>query len=555
MAGPVLYHHCSVMSRNPVSRASRIVRRAAPATAFVLAASLLHGQRGGNDWMTTGFDVHRSHWVRFDGKISEQTMRKTGFELVWKFVPKNTPRGVQALTPPALLDFYISYRGFRTLGFFGGSSNTVIGIDTDLARLEWQNGSGAPVKGPVTAACPGGMTSAVTRPTIVTFPSLTFGRGVGRGTPAKSGVGEPFEGSVQLKALAAPRPAAPRPAPAPPRPGARNSAPPNPFAPTPLYVNALMGDGSLHQMYVSNGEEPKAPVPFVPAGATARGLTVFDGNAYVATVNGCNGVENGLWSLSLDSKQVNHWKATGGNIAGTDGFAAGPEGDLFVASGGDLVKLAEGTLVQKAAYKAEGSEFVTSPVLFEFKGKTLAAAATKDGRLHIVDTADMRGVTRSEIVVKAGYPVGALASWQDEMGNRWLLAPTSAPVTGSPVKSGAIVSLKLVEANGSISLQPGWISRDLVSPQTPAIVNGVVFAISSGEFAPGDTKVSDAQRKLKSQKAILYALDGMTGKELWNSGTAIGGFVTSGGLSAGGGRVYLSTADGTQYAFGFPMEH
>jgi outer membrane protein assembly factor BamB len=53
----------------------------------------------------------------------------------------------------------------------------------------------------------------------------------------------------------------------------------------------------------------------------------------------------------------------------------------------------------------------------------------------------------------------------------------------------------------------------------------------------------------------LYALDASTGKELWNSGDTITSFVHSGGLSAGGSRVYVSDYEGTQYAFGFPIEH
>ena len=40
-----------------------------------------------------------------------------------------------------------------------------------------------------------------------------------------------------------------------------------------------------------------------------------------------------------------------------------------------------------------------------------------------------------------------------------------------------------------------------------------------------------------------------------NSGSTITSFVHSGGLAAGGGRVYVGGHDGTQYAFGFPMEH
>lgn len=508
----------------------RFSRPFVTATCALVTFSVLHAQRGANDWMTVGNDVQRSYWLRFDGKISEQTMRKPGFEMVWKMKLKNTPRHGRSLTPPALLDFYISYRGFRTLGFFGGSGDTTIGVDTDLARLEWQNGAGTASAAAGTAACPGGMTSTITRPTQVPYPLAGAGR-AGRSNPARSGVGEPFEGAVTLKAAIAPRPSAPPPPPAPVKPARRTATPPNPFARTPLYVNAVTGDGQLHQMYVSNGEEPKVPLRFIPAGANAQGLTTFDGVSYIATVNGCNGVENGLWAIEIESQKVSHWKAPGKNVEGVNGFAVGPEGDLYAASGSGLYALAEKTLEQKGSYEAGASAFTSSPVVFDFNGKNFVAATTADGRVHVVNAEGMTAVAKSEAVVKSGFAPGALASWVDESKVRWILVPTGAGVT----------ALKLVESNGSVAFQSGWTSRAMVNPLTPSIINGIVFAAAAGNAG--------------GSRAALYAIEGATGKELWNSGTAIASYITSGGLAAGGGRVYLSTADGTQYAFGFPMEH
>jgi hypothetical protein len=473
--------------------------------------------------MTVGNDVQRSFWLRFDGKISEQTLRKPGFDLQWKMKLKNTPRQGQSLTPPALLDFYISYRGFRTLGFFGGSGDTTIGVDTDLARLEWQNGAGTSMAKGGTASCPGGMTSTITRPTQIPYP-LNTGRGAGRANPARSGVGEPFEGAVTLKNVPN-RPPAPPPAPA--KPGRRVATPPSPFSRTPLYVNAVTGDGMLHQMYVSNGEEPKLPLQFLPAGAHSIGLTVFEGNAYIATTNGCNGVENGLWAINLESQKVVHWKAPGKNVEGTTGFAVGPEGELYVASGNQLVALAEATLAQRAAYSAGASDFVSSPLVFDFKGKNYLAASTADGRVHIVDSADMKAVATSDPIAKPGFAVGALASWEDESKVRWIVVPTGAAVSA-------------VKFSGT-AFETGWTSAPMTLPLTPSVVNGVVFAAAAGSARGGNAK--------------LFAIDGVSGKELWNSGTKITSYVTSGGLAAGGGRVYLSTVDGTQYAFGFYMEH
>jgi outer membrane protein assembly factor BamB len=73
------------------------------------------------------------------------------------------------------------------------------------------------------------------------------------------------------------------------------------------------------------------------------------------------------------------------------------------------------------------------------------------------------------------------------------------------------------------------------------IINGVVFAVSSGENPTED--------------AVLYALDGATGNVLWDSGKSITSFVHGGGLSGGAGQLYLETSDQTLYAFGFPVEH
>ena len=55
--------------------------------------------------------------------------------------------------------------------------------------------------------------------------------------------------------------------------------------------------------------------------------------------------------------------------------------------------------------------------------------------------------------------------------------------------------------------------------------------------------------------AILYALDGATGRELWNSGKALSAAVRISGLSSIGSQLYLGASDGMFYAFGFPIEH
>ena len=527
----------------------------------LVGMSQLYAQRGG-DWMTIGNDGQRSSWVRSDAKISADRMRQPGFQLVWKVKLKNEARQLNWLTPPALLDFYIGYRGFRALGFVGGSSDNVIGIDVDLGRIEWEKslGSGSPAAASI--LCPGGMTSSVSRPTSAAYPAADGGHGFGRDSPAKSGVGEPWEGAVTLKEQPFQFPA-----PAPPPktgPGHRTAPPPNPYAPTVQYIHALTSDGKFHSLYVSNGEEPNPPIQFLAPNANALGLIVFDNTAYVVTVNGCGGVENGVWALDLESKKVTHWKSSGG-VAGSAGFAVGPDGTLYVAGGGgELVALEPGRLTVRSSYKA-AKEFTSSPVVFEYKGKDLIAVATSDGQMQLLDCATLGGqpLAATPAFSSANFASGSLASWQDVAGKRWVLAPAGgSAATGAgfaegngEVKNGAIVAFEVVEENGTPALRPRWVSRDMVSPLPPAIVNGVVFGLSSGEFRSSDAQVTAAQRAQRSSRAVLYALDAATGKELWNSGSTITSLVHSGGLAAGAGRVYVGAHDGTQYAFGFPMEH
>jgi outer membrane protein assembly factor BamB len=95
----------------------------------------------------------------------------------------------------------------------------------------------------------------------------------------------------------------------------------------------------------------------------------------------------------------------------------------------------------------------------------------------------------------------------------------------------------------------------MLSAAPPTIVNGVVFAVSSGEYRGGDRQMTAQQRAQRSKPAVLYALDAATGKELWSSGTTIASFVRGVGPSAGDGQVYVVTYDGTVYAFGIPLEH
>src|SRR5262245_21086299 len=194
--------------------------------------------RGATDWMTSNSDAQRSSWVRTDAKISTESMQKPGFQLLWKVNLKNESKGLNSLTPPALMERLIGYRGFRMLGFVGGSSDKIFVIDTDLGRIEWEKQltSAAPPEA-ASLPCPGGMTANVARPTVAAAPMTAGapgpGGGFGRSGPAKGSVGEPGKGAVTLALVASAAPPRPNPA------GQLGRGAPN-------LIYALSGAGMLH---------------------------------------------------------------------------------------------------------------------------------------------------------------------------------------------------------------------------------------------------------------------------------------------------------------------
>ncbi len=489
----------------------------------LIGASLIYAQRGGGDWTTSGNDAQRSSWQRSDPKISLATLEKPGFQMIWK-----VKLGGTDLSDAMLLNFYIGYRGFRSLAFLGGVSNQVYAVDTDLSRVEWTKSlpGGSP-------SCSANAVPQLTRPTGLEIASASGARGAGRSAFARSAVGEPDEGAPNLKDVSMRRPSMPPPAPRPGRNSGRGAVP-NAFRRGPSYLYALTPDGKLHQLLVSNGDEPEPAFAFLPPNAGAQGLIVIDNIAYVVTTKGCGNVPEGVWALNLEDKKVTSWK---GSIAGSAGIAFDAEGNLFVATGagGDypdsVVALDYKTLKPKDWYRA-GSAFTSSPVIFEYKDKVVAAAATADGQLHLVDTASLGGsdhktpLARADAGAKVG---GALASWEDAGHTRWILAPTA----------NAIAAWKVADS-GTPTLESGWTSREMSTPLTPMILNDVVFALDGGKA---------------STHAVLYALNPATGKELWNSGRDFAAAVPTGGMSAGGTQLYVGAADGTLYTFGFPMEH
>jgi outer membrane protein assembly factor BamB len=332
-----------------------------------------------------------------------------------------------------------------------------------------------------------------------------------------------------------------------------------PGAPDAAYV--IGSDGYIRALNIQSGWELFPPVQFLPANTRPAGPIVVNddtsGFLYTVTTHGCAYTPDAVWAIDLLSpkKQVLRWEAQGATIAGTLGPALGRDGTVFVATGDGSSKLSNSvvalepkTLKQKAVLTQPKADFVASPIAFQHKDRDLLAALGRDGRIYVLDSGLKTPLAVTPVYTAADATGAGLASWQDAQGTRWILAAVGGAVradakfaANGAVTGGTIVAFKLVDEGGGLGLQPAWASRDLTAPATPMIVNGVVFALSTGD------------RAQRSTPAILYALDGATGKELWSSGKTMTSSAR-GGLSGGAGVVYVASVDSTLYAFGFPIE-
>ncbi len=344
----------------------------------------------------------------------------------------------------------------------------------------------------------------------------------------------------------------------------------------PLYV--MGSDGLLRTLRVSDGAMTAPMVPFLPASARPSSLTFIDGVIYTSTSHGCGAAPDGVWALDLTADNtVTTWRSGGAQVAGSAGPAFGTDGTIYVATttsastlpspyANRVVALDRATLQPKDWLGTDDADFNASPVVFKHKDRELVVASGNDGRLYLLDHGSLGGADhRTPLHVTAKYSGpgqgGGLATWEDDKGTRWI----AASVVGGPTSSleftsnglapaGSIVAFTLLDAAGRLTLAPRWRSPNLVSPLAPLVVNGMVLAVSSGEYRAGPATLGAALRRQRSVPARLYVLDAVTGKPLWNSGLTITSFARA-RMAAGSGQVYLVTDDNHLYAFGIPMEH
>jgi outer membrane protein assembly factor BamB len=154
-----------------------------------------------------------------------------------------------------------------------------------------------------------------------------------------------------------------------------------------------------------------------------------------------------------------------------------------------------------------------------------------------------------------------MATWQDGQGKRFLLMPVWGPPSKDAPKfqytygdagQGSVMAFEVRRDPNTDkpTLIPTWMSRDMHVPDPPVVANGVVFALQTGENTAQGRGITAKDRSTPITNAVLYALDGATGKELYSSEKLIDSWTHFSEPVVASGQVYVSTWDGRLYAFG-----
>jgi outer membrane protein assembly factor BamB len=492
-------------------------------TAILAICALTYALGQAVDWPSDRGDPQRSGFQSHEHILSPDSAGS--MKLLWKRKLDSDPQGLTSLTTPTILGRIITHHGFQELIFIASHSEKVFAIDADLNRILWMRSLGTPtaMRRTTPNSCNEGLTA----------------------TPVF-----------------------------PPTPGGRpDNDEDNPFPIRPLYV--LASGGKLLTLHPMTGKDMFGSMRFLGPNAVSSDLNLAGSLVYATTSMQCGEVPDGVWAVNRNHPEAKiSFFPTGATKAESAGVAIGYNGTVYAATGhgesgeiqDSIVALTRGDLKLKSSYALQKREIPNrggsdpasvSPVVFRCQGRELIASA--DGsRVVILDANNLGGATHHEgLVVSAevgGAVISSLATWQDPEGGRWIyLASRAASDHLAAVKPfEGIVAFKLQEKNNRLALSQVWKSPAMISPASPVVANGVVYCLSTGEFAGQANRVEE--RVSRSTHAVLYALDARSGKQLYSSENAITSFVHSSGIAVANGHVCFGTWDSTLYCFGLPID-
>jgi outer membrane protein assembly factor BamB len=518
--------------------------------AFVAELATLSAQTTGAalyDWTTDGGDNQRTGWNKQEKTLTKENVKT--LKVLWKLQTDNQVRALHSLMPVLSLGQLATASGPKQIGYVTGISDNIYAFDIGTGKIIWQKHWDYPAPA---------------------------GRGGGGGgnaptDPAHLGFLQPG-GSSDTPVI----------------------GPADAQGRRPLYF--VTGDGMLHILNAATGEDLEPAYMFHTGKGWALNLVgnvLWMANTYAGA---------SISAVRLDDPQhkVMNYSAGSGGAWGRRGAAIDSTGTAWMTTGDGVydpasdppryansvigVHIVGNELKLKDYYTPKNWDWLrkrdldpnNTPTVFNYKGRELIAASGKECRAYLLDPNSAGGADHQtpmyktplfcneEVDFQDAGSWGALSTWEDASGTRWVLAPfwgpahpgLKFPITNTPVtKDGGVAAFKVEDKDGKTQLTPAWLSRDMKRGEPVIVANGIVWGYGSGE----ETKQSwpdiglqfdSTIRAAKGTHATIFALDAQTGKELWSSANQIHQWNHFSGISVINGKVYLGTYDGTLYCFG-----
>jgi outer membrane protein assembly factor BamB len=485
------------------------------------------------EWLTWGYDQERTGWNRAETTLNPNNVPQ--LELKWKAqLPTPSNEVVLSTMTAPLVANVNGPRGSRALVFVVGSDNTVYAIDAETGKPAWQR----------------------------RFPNTQT----------------PKQASTWLCS------------------NTQNATPVIDKDSGTIYVST--SDGKLRGLNLEDGEDRMPATDFTTPFARNWSLNLIDGVLYSPTARGCGGALAHFTSMDLKDparRTVEYYTSSGrpGGAWGRGGMVRGPKGIITQTAdgpydpgsgwfGNTVMSLNFKDLRLLDTYTPANWELLNkkdqdlgsaNPLIFTFDKWTLVASAAKESVISLLDANRVGGEDHhtplyqgprwgNDEYLLAGRGLwGGMATWQDTQGKRWLLLPLWGPpskdapkfaTTYGPAERGSVMAfeVRMNPEKTAPLLVPVWMSRDMQVPDPPVVANGVVYALQTGEQTAQPRGGTAKFRSTPLTNAVLYALDGATGKQLYSSEKLIDSWTHFSEPVVAGGQVYVSTWDGRLYAFG-----
>lgn len=500
------------------------------------------------DWPTFGHDPLRSGWAPEETKLTVENAKD--LELKWSLQLDNMPLALNALTAPVVAQGVVTPSGIKDLIYVAGSSNRLFAVDASTGALIWHQ----------------------------TFPSFV--------TPKAE--------SFFLC--------------------------PNAVNATPVIdrrqnlVFMLAYDGRLFGLDLGTGATRFGPYQLVPPFAKPWSLNLNNGFLYTTTSQSCGGDRSGIYSMQVDNptrRIVYEMLVRNGSGAGMwarGGTAIGQNGTLYVSTGdgkfdppiGDFgssfLALSTPALdvsdyfspLNRGEVNKQDLDLPAGGFLwFAYGNYHLIAGGGKESVVYLLN-ADSLGAKDHQTPLYLSPQLGneskdleekgmwgSPALWKDDDGQPWIYvtlwgetarATASSSKTNGPAPRGSVIAFRVeIDKGDKPCLKLAWISPDVNLPDAPAVANGVVYVVATGE---NPRQVKELRTTFKSEQdwrqnlltteergagthpAVLMALDAKTGKLLYQSGDAMKTWNHFGGLAIDDGKIYSVDHSSRLYCFG-----